>query len=298
MNNINNHHDAVIPLWFQAQCVQIQDENCQIRNLNLNIRRLNPSMIVALAEALDGNTSIEVINMTSSLTMAAAQESNHSAMLLPLAMAIQQRAVLKQLHLSYNRLADVSSLQCCIHTLTELHLDHNHLKAETAMALAKALPHNNTSLLQVLVLNSNRLSDAGGVALAKALRHNTTLHTLGLRHNALGIETGNAMFETLQGGNVTLKHLDLSSNPASSSISFRKCVLMAQANRFGRYLLFRGKKAKNDNYLISGKIGDGKEEHHDDEGKLWPFILAKTPPHLLFYFLVEKPDLVPSSMNR
>jgi hypothetical protein len=160
-SNINSTSTtSTLPQWFQLQCIQLRDDACTIQNLNFNIRRLSPSMMVALADALYDNVSIRELNLTSSLVMAASQQlqqcNNHSAMLLPLAQAIQQHPSLTILHLSYNRLVDVSCLAYCISqkqqgcsnmkSLTALHLDYNHLTTSTALSLAKVLQTNQTQL--------------------------------------------------------------------------------------------------------------------------------------------------------
>jgi hypothetical protein len=283
--------------------------------------------MLALANALQNNVSLHELNLTSSLFVTASQQpqcNNHSTMLLPLALAIQQHPYLTILHLSYNRLVDVSCLAYCISnkqqqlqgcskSLTALHLDYNHLTATTALALAQVLSTNQTQL-KTLMLNSNRIGDEGGVAIGKALHHNTTLRELGLKNNQLGDKTGHAFFEMLQrAGNVTVTSLLLAQNPNLSLETLLKVQTLTEANHYGRYLLYNntthttipvtaGKNNINNKISTSHQYQrhDKNKQHHDNEEwkrKLWPLVLAKLPVSLLFYFLVEKPSLIPPSLG-
>lgn len=275
------------PQWFQEHCARLRESGCQIRNLNFNIRQLNPSMIVALSGALVENQSIRVINLTSSLTSAVLQKHDHASIILPLAFAIHDHVSLSTLHLSYNKLADASPLKLCIDAqksrLTELHLDHNLLTEKTAFALAEAL-EKNTSLL-LLQLDSNRLGEAGGVAIAKALRKNTCLQTLGLQRNRLGTRTANALLDSLQTDNFSLHRLYLGVNPDIPESIEAKCLRLVRANQCGRYLLrIEGREQDKDNY---------SERPNSHAKSLWPHILARREPDIVFFFLTVQPSLVP-----
>ena len=302
---------TTIPQWFQEQCARIQDE--QLRNVNLNLRQVTPEMIVLLAEALTttGNTtgsssssstrrsgtSIQVLNLTWSLKNSVTRMKrgkDHSDMLLPLARAIQQNYSLQTLHLSYNKLMDVSSLaQCCFITnerhrisssFRELHLNHNLLTDSTAKSFAAAIAMEG-STLEVLQLDYNNIGDEGGVAIARALKHNTSLKSLGLAFNRLGANTAHAFLETLEKCNVTIQYLALSFS--STNKINAKCRYLAKANQSGRYLLYQANaQQKNRNHLSD-----------DGRGGLWSLVLARLDADMIFFFLTQKPSLVPSSSD-
>jgi hypothetical protein len=134
------------------------------------------------------------------------------------------------------------------------------------------------------------------MAIAKALHHNTTLRELGLKHNQLGDKTGHAFFEMLQqAGNVTLTSLLLEQNPNLSLGRMLTLHTLTEANHYGRYLLYNNTTTTSStDTAYYGKNTKYKHDHRDNEEwkrKLWPLVLAKLPPHLVFYFLVEKPSL-------
>jgi Ran GTPase-activating protein (RanGAP) involved in mRNA processing and transport len=294
-----------IPRWLEEQCFRLQDEGSNLRNLNLNIRRFTPTMILALSKALEGNTRIEIVNMTSSLSNAAVAEHRHNnkQLLLPLAHAIQCHVSLKILHLSYNRLSNATplgvSLEMNQSSLVELHLDHNSLGADTARALARALTRN--SRLKVLQLNSNQVLDEGGHDLAKALKDNSSLKTLGLARNQLGEGTARELLDALRSKNVSLTRLFLEENSHVPTALAAQCLFLLKANKCGRYLLQETRNVQDSAVGSRGKAS-GSSPPSPAGGyrcSLWPLVLEDLEPSLIFFFLTEKPSLVPShSTNR
>jgi Leucine-rich repeat (LRR) protein len=285
-------HQSTIPQWFQEQILRLNDES--VRNINLNLRRVTPAMLDALSEALKNNASIQVINLTSCLAAAAA--ADHAAtMLLPLALAVEQNISLQTLHLSYNQLVDAPSLANCIShssSLVEVHFDHNQLNEDTAMALAMNLSINTS--LKVLNLDYNSIGERGGVAIAQALVQNKTLKTLALKRNRLGIHTTHAFLQALR-ENVSLQSLSLAVNPDMPPTQVQICLHLIKANRDGRYLLYNKNKWKSCNQnSIDGCIRRQDEQGESSRKGLWPFVLARSDPDIIFFFLVEKPSLVPS----
>jgi len=297
--------DRRIPHWLKENCFRLKDEGENLRNLNLNIRRLNASMILVLCEALRDNTRIETVNMTSSLS---STQRSHDAgrILIPLAYALRRHVSLKTIHLSYNQLKDATSLGVTLElnrsSLTELYLDYNRLNVNTAISLARALRRNNK--LSILQLNSNRLGDEGGRIIAEALRDNTSLKTLGLARNSLGSKTAEAFLETLDfHGNLSLKQLSLSGNPDIPLKSERTISYLVRANRAGRYLLRNDASSRNtinkndenankclcrtNNTNSGGTNGNGG----DCRNKLWPLIFQRLDPDMIYFFLREKPRL-------
>jgi Ran GTPase-activating protein (RanGAP) involved in mRNA processing and transport len=205
---------------------------------------------------------------------------------MPLAKAVEAHTSLTTLHLSYNRLQDASVLASSLamnrSSLVELNLDHNMLGEDTALALAAMLQTNRR--LKLLDLNSNSLHDRGGVALARSLRDNTSLRRLGMARTGIGAETAESFLRTLQ-DNVTLCRLRLEANqPNLPGILERRCLYLVQANRSGRYLL---------------RDGQGKRNNSDDtkgcNTGIWPFVLERLGPDMVFFFLREDPGLVPSN---
>ena len=305
---------TTIPRWFQEQVLRLKEEN--VRNINLNLRRVSTEMLEALAEALQGNSSIQVINLTSCLTTAALLQRNngHDAMLLPLARAVEQNSSLTTLHLSYNRLVHAPSLArcisssscCCCSTrqssLVELRLDHNQLNDETVIALAETLATNTT--LKVLHLDSNNIGDNGGVAIAKSLWQNETLQKLGLGRNNLGTVTVKALLEVLQTKNVSLNWLSLPFYKLDMDKRLsQRCLFLVKANRFGRYLLqSEGRRRKtmesdcNSAADEESRLQNVRQDNTSNNirNSLWPLLLARAEPDVTFFFLVEKPSLVPS----
>ena len=259
-----------LPRWLEEHCERLEEQNSPIRNLNLNIRRLDSHMAFALCNSLSKNQNIEIVNLTSSFTMNPTLWTVR-----PLAQYLASpHSSLQIIHLSYNRLVDVTELGLALQTntkLKELHLDYNYLDTASAVALAEGLARNRQ--LRVLQLKSNRIGDVGGQALALALGKNTTLQTLGLSRNQdLGELTQRALAYSLQ-DNVTLTNLQLTENPKLVR-QLPMLLYFVRANQAGRHLL-------------------RKEVEH--LWTLWPLILQGLEPDMLYFFLKERPDFVPSS---
>ncbi|CAJ1944481.1 unnamed protein product [Cylindrotheca closterium] len=254
-----------IPKWLSDHCDRLQDEESQIQNLNLNIRRLNVDMIHALCDALMKNNDIETINLTSALF----QDQERG--LVPLMKVLRKHPSLRAIHLSYNRLRHVHAIEKPLRSndtqLRELYLDYNRLNCDTAMSLANVLKHNTK--LTVLQLNSNRIGDVGGEAIALAMKDNTTLKFLGMRSNQLGKRTANAMFSSLR-TNMSLTTLQIDKNPDLKE-SVPLLTHIVQSNRAGRYLL-----------------GQKDAVPHS----LWTLIFQQLECDMLFFFLSEHPELV------
>jgi hypothetical protein len=257
---------TALPPWLEEHCFRLQDDTSNILNLNLNIRRLDPDMMCALATALIHNPRIEIINLTSSLI-------HPNQTILPLAdvLAYPQKS-LQVIHLSYNRLEHAASIGDALRTnstLQELYLDYNRVDSASAISLANGLRQNQT--LRVLQLNSNSIGDVGGQALGNALKYNTTLQKLGLCRNQLGDASGRALVQGLvQDNNVTLMTLQLDGNPLLSPwVALLQYYV--RANQVGRYMLGAGE---------------------DRIWSLWPLVLQSLEADMMFFFLREKPYLV------
>ena len=260
---------TTLPPWLEEHCLRLQAKNSDIINLNLNIRRLDESMMEALAKALRNNHVIEIVNLTSALIQP-------EQALLPLAQVVlPNHPSLQTIHLSYNRLENVTALGLALQTnksLLELYLDYNLINTSSAVALARGIAQNNT--LQVLQLNFNRIGDQGGRALGNALQSNKSLRQLGLKKNILGPDSASVFMEVLL-ENVTLTRLNLDENSNFPASAFQKVQYYIRSNQVGRYLL-------RDRFLPAG---------------LWSLTLEGLEPTMMFFFLKRKPDLIPRNIN-
>lgn len=272
-----------LPPWLEEHCFRLEETDSQIRNLNLNIRHLNLEMMQALCKALLANSRIEIINLTSSFL----NHAHDPNILVALAQVLaRNHPSLRIIHLSYNRLQHVHALGAALKTNTqlhELHLDHNQLENQSAIALAHGLSHNSS--IRLLNLNSNRIGDTGGQALAWALQSNSTLRTLELSRNpSMGDATGRALAKAIiEDGNVTLQHLLLDSNPQMMQYN-GILQYYVRANQAGRYLLLR---------QSSDAMNDEQHPLHDCLWRLWPLVLQGLEPDMIYFFLRETPDLAP-----
>jgi len=235
----------------------------ELTNLNLNIRRFDTDMLVALATALEGNTVLHTLNLTSSLVKAS---------LFPVVRILAVHSSLKILHLSYNRISDgdeIAALARALernHSLTELYLDHNEIDAGGASILANVLRENET--LQVLQLSSNQVHDEGAEVFADVLANdNSALKRLGLERNKI-TSRGAEAFLRATASNVTVQHLELDKHQTSVH---QELELALQTNRAGRHLLRR----------------------QDIQLGLWPYVLGRIShqPDMLYFFLMEMPNL-------
>lgn len=255
-----------IPRWLEQHCERLQDKGSNIRNLNLNIRRLDVFMLQALATALLKNPRIETINLTSALS----RDPDNT--ILPFLLVLSRHPSLEFIHLSYNRLKSIPSIGIALRQnshLHELYLDYNRLSAQSAVALADGLRQNRT--LRVLQLNSNRIGDAGGKALALALGENRSLRVLGMNQNHLGKATAVALSSSLE-ENLWLTNLQIDKNPDLSRYA-PLLLYIVRTNKAGRYLLRKRKITMR---------------------SIWPLVLERLDCDMMYFFLKECPDLIPS----
>jgi hypothetical protein len=323
-SNNTTFDDTMIPGWLRENCFRLNDEGSNLRNLNLNLRRLNMASILILSEALRDNKRIEAVNMTTSLSSNTQRHSDDSGrILIPIALALRCHVSLRTMYLSYNHLKDARPLGVMLElnrsSLTELYLDHNRLTAKTAVALARALRQNNT--LSVLQLDSNHLGDKGGRVLAAALTENTTLKCLGLARNSLQTGAAHAFFDALDcNRNVSLVKLSLGGNPDIPVALEQRILFLVKANRDGRYLLrddcniIHGRNKDggaihiknydsfktrtlgtgNPGECDGGATRDGNRANTDYRRGLWPRVLQGLEPDSIYFFLREKPSMVVS----
>lgn len=256
----------MIPPWLLEHSSRLQQNDPELTNLNLNIRRFDTEMLQVLASAMSQNTILHTLNLTSSLTKAS---------ILPLIPAVQHHSSLRILHLSYNRISndnnEITFLARALETnrvLTELYLDHNEIDVEGATAIANMLRQNET--LQVLQLSNNKVRDDGAEAFANVLANdnNTTLTRLMLERYQISSRGVESLLEALE-SNVTLQYLQVDKHQTSVH---QELSHVLATNRAGRHLLRR---------------------QQDVPLGLWSYVLGRISqqPDMLYYFLKELPNL-------
>jgi hypothetical protein len=280
-----------IPFWLQEHCARLSLSDEALTNLNLNIRKLDTTMMQSLANALQTNQTLRVLNLTSSV-------AQNPSSILALEPILRNHPSLQILHLSYNRLS-IHEVQIfgpilqTNHILTELHLDYNlidlHLSTEdrfsTTTQIADGLRHNRS--LRILQVNYNHITDSGCIRLAQALDENHTLQILGLKRNQITETGARAFLETLQYRNFKLERIDLSQNPvsrldpdsnresvSSSLILLSQMDLLCRANAAGRRWL--------------------QDSSANVPESIWPFLLSRVRhdlPLVYFFLGIIQPKL-------
>ncbi|KAF9570637.1 hypothetical protein EC968_001524 [Mortierella alpina] len=133
-----------------------------------------------LADALKVNTTLTILNLTSSSVGINGAQA--------LAEALKTNTTLTTLNLAHNSIGDSAARALAValqtnSSLTILDLGHNSIGDSGAQALAEALQTNRG--LMTLVLRSNSIGEDGGLSLAETLKTNTSLTSLDLEDNAL-----------------------------------------------------------------------------------------------------------------
>lgn len=273
MNETNRHvHDEtlLLPIWLQEPCTRLLQQDPELWNLNLNIRQLDSDQMTQLADALQQNCVLRILNLTSSL-------KQHRHALQPLAnRVLPHHESLKILYLCYNNIKDVTGIATALrsnHTLEELYLHNNNLTCSSAEQLATSLQTNQA--LKVLHLGYNHIADKGCIALAQCLsnnsnnNNNTTLQSLSLHHNPI-TSVGMAVMEQALQKNFVIQHMDFCVN--ESDILSTRIALLCRANQMGRRQLL-----ETTSFCLSS----------------WMILLESinSDPDLLYFFLQSKPDL-------
>lgn len=261
-----------IPPWLDEHCQRLLNNDVHLKNLNLNIRRLNEEYCNALSQSLVHNHVLEVLNLVSAITQTNAETA---------IIEVLPQTKLNKLFLSYNRIQNVGAsslgvaLQAPTITIQELHLDYNKITCDGATSLANGLMENKT--LKLLQLNCNEIGQDGTISLGRMLTNNVTLQKLYLNRNRITPHGAIALWDSLQ-TNVTLQELDLVQNRQVPSTTMEKIAFMTRANQCGRYLL-----RMNDS---SQALPIG----------LWSYVLANVNdnPDMLFFFLSAQPELFQS----
>jgi len=149
--------------------------NNRIAAIILEDNEIGDEDVVALSEALRGNTSVQKIYLTN------------------------------------NQIGDagVAALASSLHGNTSIqwiYLDRNQIGDAGATALAEAL-RGNTSI-ELIDLGGNQIGDAGALALAGALRVNTYIQEIYLKNNRIGGDGAAELMEALKNHTIPLINLD------------------------------------------------------------------------------------------
>jgi hypothetical protein len=216
------------PPWLLDNCNRLIANEASLTNLNLNIRRLNDDDLELLADALEQNSTLQILNLTSSLNL-----PNINVRLIDgYLQQIILHSTLEVLHLSYNRLGSITATLASdpASHLSELHLDHNSL--DYPELLFSSLRCNTS--LKVLQLNSNRLCDDACRVLSDALVTNSSLEVLGLRQNLITCAGAARLEGCLRISNMVLRRLELDENKGVPKHQLRRIETLCDANRLGR----------------------------------------------------------------
>jgi hypothetical protein len=253
---------------LQENCDRLIANDASLTNLNLNIRRLGDHDLRVLAEAMEQNSRLLVLNLTSTFTNATTDDGGLIDESIQL---IVRHSTLSVLHLSYNRLEAIAVALSGQSTsnLTELYLDHNALVYPAQ--LLDSLKQNPS--LKVLQLNCNRLADETCRVLAGALTTNKSLHVVGLRRNAITSVGADLLERCLESSNVTIRSLDLLENVGVSDQQLRRIETLCLSNRLGRQWWRSGSQVPPE---------------------LWPELVERMKGHadVLRLFLKTRPDFV------
>ncbi|KYQ96851.1 hypothetical protein DLAC_04157 [Tieghemostelium lacteum] len=213
-----------------------------LKKLNISCNPLDSEEAIAILSSLKVNQSLKSLSMVGCGIDGSASNSLYEM--------LQVNTTLTNLDLRHN-ITIPSESGCKFmsalttnQTIVKLNMGYCNLGGEVGQALGECLMHNQT--LQVLIFNNNQLGEQGmigistglmanntlkyidlgsnfhdfecigyeaGLALAETLKYNTCLESLHLYNNKMGHETVALITAALgEGGNQTLKALNLSSN--------------------------------------------------------------------------------------
>ncbi|RLN50098.1 hypothetical protein BBJ28_00008246 [Nothophytophthora sp. Chile5] len=149
----------------------LSSSKCRLQELNVGDTELDGANLVAIAQALRSNRSLETLNLDNPVVRVKEEESIHY-----LGKMLQVNRVLTSLSLSKHQLTDQGAQVLAERlldnrSLRRLVLRANHIGSTGASALAALLLTHPT--LAEFDLSANRIGDAGAKAFAQVLRANT-----------------------------------------------------------------------------------------------------------------------------
>uniref|UniRef100_A0A674IA20 NLR family CARD domain containing 3 n=1 Tax=Terrapene triunguis TaxID=2587831 RepID=A0A674IA20_9SAUR len=207
----------------------LSGKDCQIQKMSLAENQISNKGAKALARSLMVNRSLTVLDLRSNAIGPTGAKA--------LADALKINQVLLSLNLQKNSIGPQGAKKIAealkqnrnlrelivpphppvviLHCLLSLHsLQWNFIQSKAAKALAQAL-HSNTSLTS-LDLRGNSIGVAGAKAMANALKVNRSLRVLNLQENSLGMD-GAICIATALTGNHGLTYVNLQGNRIGQS---------------------------------------------------------------------------------
>lgn len=282
----------------------------QTRTVDEATKQACRDIVRPLAEAIQYNTSLRILDLS----------GNGLTDVTPIVTMLRMdRSSLLELHLSNNALYEDSGIAFGTalrynRTLKVLNLEFNYLSDLGCKAIVEGLMRTQTG-------SSDNVHPSDG----------SSLNTLRLYVNDAGMETIIALWKVLNmDRNVTLTRLgtfDEQLPPDNAMV--REIKFLLRANNSGRYLLTK-QTPQTQAIQSSSRNNQHGDDHYDDDDQeagqvdwsatiisppagrkrrrtttppttrhhpitprgLWPFVLQRLEPDLMFYFLKEKPDLV------
>jgi len=195
-------------------------QNIPIIKLELLSNLISVEQIIALANALEKNTTLKIINL-SDIRFGYKNIQGSSDVSKAIADALKKNTTLTEIYLNENYIEDdgvkaIAEMLKDNKTLRILALGINKFGAEGAKAIASALAVNTT--LITLDLNQNfTLGNEGIKAIAEALKRNRTLKNFNLRSTGFDNEGAKSLVEALK-INTTLRSLYINNEKIESSI--------------------------------------------------------------------------------
>lgn len=194
--------------------------DCVLASLFLDSADVDDDELRILADALEHNTSLKSLSLSSNFLGGFAEKLQCSS-------------------------SDVFAIEPVLKTnttLCKLDISWNQLGKNSADAVARALPSNRA--LAWLSIAYNCIGDQGGMALGFALNWNSGLQYLDASHNGIRNRGGQVIAEGLR-ENTRLTHLDLSGNPVGK-LGGRALIGSLNFSLRPRKIVLRGCECTND----------------------------------------------------
>lgn len=212
-----------------------------VKEISLRATRIGTEGTIMLAEALRGNHTLRVLNLS--------ENGIGDSEARTLFEACIANDTLHSLEIFDNAIADVScpiiqSLLAANTALANLDLNSNLITGSGAADISKGLSINNR--MHKLYLSHNLIKAEGAALIASALRRNRTLRVLSLSENAIGDLGAGAVADAIRGS---------MSKTAICELFLRSCGITDKRARTIARMLRRGKMPAR--LVVSGNlIGD------------------------------------------
>jgi hypothetical protein len=270
-------------------------QNSTLTNLNLGYNRIPDDCGLEIANALMVNTTLQHLDLT-------ANELGHAsgvafAHVLETSNGENNHSCLEYLNLAQNQLGDqgckvIAAALPTNTTLKALTLAESTISDAACVDIANALALN-TNLIR-LNLSDNKISDTGCQALARALESNTTLERLTLFGNKVGNIGVQALAGALQGGNSTLRQLNLAGNEriiGEKPYDALAAMLHENMTLEGLWVPPADDESKIKFYLKLNRVGRRDLLRNANQVRLWANAFSSCADDLncLFYLLRANP---------